>query len=359
MNPKFTSSFKKYFSSAGSITLITVSLLFSLNVFTNTIAFATTADGRPTYDPSANEFPGSVSPLIHATPKTLAAQKLAPSSYPGEAELYCGTDQCVFGLSRGLVVGGSLAGMMYAPFRQYFDSNWVSGSLSVADVYGGFQILSDVDSKNYMNAQIGYRRISFDDGTNKIVTQGVTVGVNYSQLVTPIYSQGLEFSGYLAFGNASLNNSSALDVNSTNHGQLNNTASYFYRISQSYPTYRVALPAELELINWSSTQTGLAMPIHGYLQVAPFYIQNNLNFSANNISLQKTEQNFGARFAGIASYESNAGKTKSGRYALKSGLGLDISTSNFTTTSSGNAALDLPKRSFIAPYIELAGSWQF
>lgn len=357
MEPKFSSNFKKF--SSIYIILISICLLFSLNRNAYSASSAPHNDGRPTYDPSSNEFPGSVSPLIHAAPKTLAAQRLTPSSYPSEAELYCGTDQCIFGLTRGLVIGGSLAGMMYAPLRQYLDPNWVSGSLSIADIYGGFQILNNVDSKNFMNAQIGYRRLSFDDGTNKIVTQGITVGVHYSQLVTPIYSQGLEFSGYLTFGNASLNNSSALNSNSPDHGKLNNSASYFYRISQSYPTYRVILPADLELINWSTTQTGLAMPIHGYLQIAPFYIQNNLRFNANNISLQVTEQNFGARFAGIASYESNAAKGKSGRYALKGAMGLDISTSNFAKTSSGNAALDLPKRSFIAPYIEFAGSWQF
>ncbi|MES2615365.1 MAG: hypothetical protein V4591_08120 [Bdellovibrionota bacterium] len=309
--------------------------------------------------PKSSEFPGSVSPFINATPKSLAAQKLSESSYPDEAELYCGTHQCMFGLTRGLIVGGDVEGMLFAPLRRFTDPHWVSGTLTIADVYGGFQILRDVNAKNYMNAQIGYRRISFDDGTNAIVTQGFTTEVHYSQLITPIYLQSLEFAGYFTLGYASLNNISALNVHSQGHGKLNDTASYFYRITQSYPTYRFALPAYVELANWDTKQTGLVMPIHGYLEINPFYIQNNLSFSGNGVSLQKTEQNFGIRFAGIASYESNAEKAKSGRYALKSVVGMDFSTSNSITTSYGNANIDLPKRPFVAPYLELAGSWQF
>jgi hypothetical protein len=342
------------------VSLISVCFLSSLPVYANSIDNDASTDQRPIYSQNTNDFTGSVSPLVHATPKSLATQKLNNSAYPDEAELFCGTERCVFGLSRGLVVGGDIFGMLSAPLRQYSDRNWVSGgSLYLVDVFAGFQILRDDISKNYMNAQIGYRKINFNDGTNRIASQGITTAVNYSQLITPFYLQSIEFSSFFVVGNSDFNNASTLNVNSPGHAKLNDSASYFYRTSQSYPTYRVALPADLEVISWNTHQTGLEMPIHGYLQIAPFYIQNNLEFNENNLSLQKTEQNFGVRFAAISSYESTAAKAKTGRYALKGQLGLDFSTSNFSTTSSGNADLDLPKRSFVAPYIQLAGSWQF
>ncbi len=336
-----------------SLFFINISLLFPMK------SYAQETEERPIFKPTPNNFAGSVSPFITAAPKSLAAQKLNKSSYPAEAEIFCGTEQCIFGLTRGLAIGGDIVGMLSAPLRQYVDPNWVAGSLSVIDIFGGFQILRDENARNYMNAQLGYRRLSFDDNTNKIVTQGFTTSVNYSQLITPIYLQGLEFSAFFAIGNTSLNNTPALYLDSSGHAKLNNTAGYFYRISQSYPTFRVSLPADFELINWGANQTGLAKPIHGYLELNPFYVQNNLMFSYNNISLQKTEQNFGIRVAAVSSYESSAEETKSGRYALKGSLGLDVSTSNVTTTRTGSVDLDLPKRSLVAPYIELAGSWQF
>ncbi len=314
---------------------------------------------RPIYHPPRDQA-GSVSPWLKAPLESLDAQKLTRSSFPEEAELFCGTRSCVLGLTRGLVVGGDVAGIVYAPMRQFLDPYWVSGSsLYIVDVFGGVQILRDENTKSFMNAQIGYRRLNFDDGSNIIATQGVTTQVNYSQSITTLYSQGLEFSAYFVLGNAELNNVLALNTNSANHQKLNNSAGYFYRLSQSYPTYQVSLPADLEIMNWGMAQTDLPMPIHAYLEVRPFYIQNNLNFSGNTVSLQKQEQNFGVRFAALTSYESSAEKSVAGRYALKTALGMDISTSNFSTISLGNTDLDLPKRSLVSPYVEVAGSFQF
>lgn len=314
-------------------------------------------DGRPVYNPNTQEFPGSVSPFINAAPRSLAAQRLDPSAYPEEAEIFCSYEQCAFGLTRGLVLGGDVFGMAYAPFRQYFDSNWNGGSLYIIDVFGGFQILRDVNNKNYMNAQIGYRRISHDYKGNTITSQGFTAKVNYSQLITPIYLQGIRFSGYFV-GNETTNNEQALSQNSPNHDSFSDTASYFYRISQKYPTYQFSLPASLEVANWSSQQTGLEAPIRAYANVEPFYMQNNLNFNYNNVSLQKMEQNFGIRVAATGSYESAQG-SRAGRFSLLGSLGLDFSTSTFSTSQSGNAAVNISGRPWIAPYVNLAGSWQF
>lgn len=306
----------------------------------------------------ASVFDGSENPLINAAPKTLNLQRLSSSAYPNEAELFCSTEQCVFGLTRNLVVGGDAVGMIAAPLRPAFDPNWVSGgSTYLIDAFGGFQILKDVNGSN-MNAQIGYRKLYFSDGFNQIYTQGLTAKISYSLNATPIYSQGFQFSGYFVFGNAFLNNTAALDVNSSGHPQLNTTASYFYRLSQNYPTYRLSLPADVEVVNWASSQTGLPMPLRIYAHLEPFYIQNNLNFTGNNLSLQQQEQNFGMRLAGIASYESS-NDDRAYHYGLKAAAGMDIASSQFTTISAGNTNLSLPNRPLVAPYIEIAAIFQF
>lgn len=308
---------------------------------------------------NADVFPGSLTPWLNTAPKSLSQQTLAASTYPHEAELFCSIEDCVFGLTHDLVVGGDALGMIAAPARRAFDPNWISGAnLYIIDVFGGFQILRNVN-KNSMNAQIGYRRIYLSDGDNQIYTQGITTAVNYSFIVTPEYEQGLQFSGYFILGStASLNNTAALDVNSSGHGQLNTDASYFYRISQTYPTFRVSFPGDVELANWSSEQTNLNMPLRIYAHIEPFYIQNNLNFSGSNLSLQKMEQNFGTRLAGVTTYESIE-RDRSSRYALKGALGMDIASSQFTTISSGTTDLSLPNRPLVVPYIEIAGSFQF
>ena len=74
--------------------------------------------------------------------------------------------------------------MAYAPFRQYWDPNWKGGSFYIVDVFGGFQIFRDVESKIFMNAQIGYRRINYDNNGINITNQGITTRVNYSQVIT-------------------------------------------------------------------------------------------------------------------------------------------------------------------------------
>jgi hypothetical protein len=313
-------------------------------------------DGRPEYK-SQKDYSEGVSPFLNTQARSLSAQRLSPSSYPDEAEIFCGYEQCVFGLTRGLVLGGDVFGMAYSPLRQYFDPNWIGGNIYVIDAFGGFQILRDVENKIYMNAQIGYRRINYDYNGINLNSQGITTKVNYSQVITPIYTQGISFSGFFA-GNATTNDQIDISKDAQNHGNFSNYASYFYRVSQKYPTYQVSLPANIEFANWSAQQTGLNAPIRTYAHLEPFYIQNNLNFNYNNVSLQKTEQNFGIRIAATGSYESSEG-TKAGRFSLLSSIGLDFATSTISTTQSGKADVDIPARRWLSPYINLAGSWQF
>lgn len=306
----------------------------------------------------ADDFSNGVFPFLNSEPRSLSAQKLTLSSYPEEAELFCSFEQCALGLTKGLIVGGDAAGMLYAPFRQYFDSNWDGGSLYIIDVFGGFQIVRDTINQIYMNAQIGYRRIHYKNDNNITVNnQGITAKVNYSQLITPIYLQGLQFSAYFS-GNSSTNNQQAISQDSQNHENFSNATNYFYRISQKYPTYQFSLPADIEIANWNKTQTELNSPVRVYAHLEPFYIQNNLNFNYNNIALQKTEQNYGIRVAATGAYESVRGNDF-GRFAVITSLGLDFSTSTVSTTQSGNSDVSIPQRQWIAPYVNLGGSWQF
>ena len=346
----------KYLNNFPSLIKLTLNLSFI--ILLSPLCFGQTNENKDKSSSSFN-FDSSVSPFIHSFPKTLSAQKLSSSAYPEEAEIYCGTDNCIFGLTRGFVVGSDVFGMIYAPIRPYTDKNWVSGNLYIIDAFGGYQILRDEKSRINMNTQIGYRKIGFNDGVNELSTQGVTIGVHYSQRITSLYMQSITFDGFLKFRSTSINDAKSLVTTSPNHQQLNNSASYFYRISENYPTYRLAFPADLEVANWSTKETGLHSPIHGYLELSPFYIQNELIFSENNIALQKIESNFGLTMAAVVSYESTAEKSKSGRYALKGLAGIDISSGNFTTTSSGHADLSLPTRPIVAPNIVLAGTWQF
>ncbi|APJ02874.1 hypothetical protein [Silvanigrella aquatica] len=313
-------------------------------------------DQRPVYTP-AQDYSEGISPFMNTAGKSLSAQRLSPSAFPEEAEIFCNYDNCILGLTKGLVIGGDVFGMAYAPLRQYMDPNWNSGTLYVLDVFGGFQILRDLEQKIFMNAQIGYRRINFNNNGITISNQGFTTSVNYSQSITPIYSQGISFSGYFA-GNSNTNDQIDIANGTPNHGTFSDNTSYFYRISQKYPTYQFSLPADLELANWSSQQTGLAAPIRAYAHLEPFYVQNNISFNYNNVSLQKTEQNFGIRIAANGSYESSSG-TSSGRFALLGSLGLDFSTSSVSTTQSGNADASVPQRRWLVPYVNVGGSWQF
>lgn len=335
-----------------------VTKYLGFSIFVTSFHFSAFAeeDGRPVYT-QQKDYSEGISPFLNAAGRSLSAQRLTPSSFPEEAEIYCSYEQCVFGLTRGLVIGGDVFGMVYAPFRQYFDPNWNDGAIYIIDAFGGFQILRDVDNKIYMNAQIGYRRINYDNNGTNMSNQGITAKVNYSQLITPIYLQGLSFSGYFV-GNSTTSNQQAIALGSQNHGSFSNDASYFYRISQKYPTYQFSLPADIEVANWNREQTNLNAPIRTYAHLEPFYIQNNLSFSYDNVSLQKTEQNFGIRIAATGSYESSQG-TASGRFALLGSLGVDFSTSSMTTTQSGNADVDIPPRRWISPYVNIAGSWQF
>lgn len=313
-------------------------------------------DGRPVYKESPDYSEG-ISPFINARPRSLSAMRLTPSSFPDEAEIFCSYEQCILGLTRGIVIGGDAFGMAYAPFRQYWDPNWKGGSFYIVDAFGGFQIFRDVENKIFMNAQIGYRRINYDNNGINITSQGITTRVNYSQVITPLFTQGISFSAFFS-GNASTNNQNAISKDSASHATFSDNASYFYRQSQKYPTYQVSLPADIELANWSSQQTDLNSPIRLYAHLEPFYFQNNLSFNYNNVSLQKTEQNFGIRIAANGAFESAEG-SKSGRFSLLTSLGLDIATSNVSTTQSGNSDVDIPQRQWIAPYINIGGSWQF
>lgn len=331
------------------LTLTIIISSFHLNSFAEN-------DGRPVYK-SQNDYSEGISPFLNAQGRSLSAQRLTPSSYPDEAEIFCGYEQCVFGLTRGLVIGGDVFGMVYSPFRQYLDPNWLGGNIYIIDAFGGFQILRDVENKIYMNAQLGYRKISYDYNGTNINSQGITAKVNYSQVITPIYLQGISFSGYFA-GNATTNSQQAISKNSSNHGSFSDNASYFYRVSQKYPNYQVSFPADIEIANWTGQDTGLKSPIRTYAHLEPFYLQNSLNFNYNDVSLQKVEQNFGIRVAATGSYESSEG-TQAGRFSLLTSLGLDFATSSISTTQSGNADVDIPAKQWLAPYINVAGSWQF
>jgi hypothetical protein len=249
--------------------------------------------------------------------------------------------------------------MLYAPIRQNFDPTWVSGSLYVIDVFGGFQILHTEDNNAFMNAALGYRRIALSDSDADLVSQGITAQVNYTQRIAPRYTQGVRFDGFFVVDGTSLDNTSALVPNSPQHNNLNDDANYFYHVTEDYPNLRVGFPATVELFNWGSAQTSIEMPLRVYGYVEPFFIQNSINITGDNISYKETEQNFGARFAGIIAYESKAAVRSAGRYSLKGSLGLDIASHSTQVESAGGAELSLRERSVVAPYVQLGGSWQF
>jgi hypothetical protein len=332
--------------------------LRSLSVFLSTIQLSLyPSENENSFFKNNNNFSESLSPFIHSEARSLAAQKLLPSSYPEEAEILCSADQCVFGLTRGIVVGSDIFSMIYAPFRKTFDSKALGGSLYIIDAFGGFQVLRDVENKIYMNAQIGFRQLNYSYNSLNISNQGITTKINYSQLITPIYLQGLSFEAYFV-GKSKTNNSQSLSFNSADHNTFSDTASYFYRISQKYPIYQVSLPAHLEVANWNSSQTGFVQPLRLYALLEPFYTQNQLLLNYDNLSLQKIEQNFGIKMAASMSYESSQ-QMVSGRFALLGSLGVDISTSSINTIQSGNSDANIPAKHWLSPYINFAGTWQF
>lgn len=335
--------FAKYFS-------------YSLLLGTFKITVHAEENERPVYQPET-DYSDGISPFINAKPRSLPSMRLAHSAFPEEAEFFCSYEHCILGLTRGIVLGGDVFGMSYAPLRQYMDPNWKGGSFYLIDAFGGFQIFRDLENKIFMNAQIGYRRINYENRDTRISSQGITTKVHYSHGITSLYTQGVSFSAFFS-GNASTNNQTAISKNSTEHSSFSDTASYFYRLSQKYPTYHVSFPANLEIANWSSQQTDLSAPIRLYALLEPFYLQNSLKFNYNDVSLEKTEQNFGIRIAATGGFESSD-SLKSGRFSLLTSIGIEVATSNTTTVQSGNSDVEIPQRKWISPYFNLGGSWQF
>lgn len=342
----------QFISKSRSSLIIVASVLLNLVILVGS-AMAETDEEVPVYRPRI--LTGD-NPYLNTSARSLPEARLSNSSYPREAELLCGTEQCVIGLRKNFVVGSDLFGMIATPLRQYFDPQSVTGSFYLLDVFGGVQILQE--AKDYMNAQIGYRKLSFDDGVNQIVTQGLTANVNYSRVIVPYFTQSLEFSGFFVIGDASLNNKLNLATIAPDHGKLNDSARYFYRVSQDYPTYRVLLASDLEVANWTPEQTGMRMPLRLYARLAPFYMQNNLSFSDNGVSVQNREQDFGIRVAAVVAYESDA-RPRRKRFAAKGLLGFDLSGSSMSKTATPGTDIDLPRRPVLAPYFSAAVSYQF
>lgn len=296
-------------------------------------------------------------PFLRVSPRSLSEQRLSPSTYPLEAEIYCGTGPCLFGLSRDVVVGSRVLDMLYAPLKRYTDAT--SGSASVVDAFVGVQVLKDASRDMYATAQAGYRRVGFTDGDTNLSRQGMTLDVNYTQRITPVFTQGLQFAGFFVFGSETLNQTSWLSTTNSNHARLNDAANSFYRLLRPYPTYRVSLTSDVEIVNWSPAQTRFEKPLRGYLHIAPFYAQNDVMFHDSSILVKKSEQNFGLRTTGIASYESSEGGDKAGRYALKGEVGFEIASSQFSSTSTNNADLSLTRRPVLAPCFEFSVAYQF
>lgn len=288
-------------------------------------------------------------------PKSLLQQRLHSASFPGEAEVRCGiVEPCELGLARNFVVGSDIFGMLTTPVisPMRFPGGWL-----FYDAFVGYQFLRQKDEPFYANGSLGYRGFSYEDSShNRVNVNGLTFRVTFAQEILSFYSQGVEFSGFM--GASKFNQESILYTNAAEVVNAQVAVQRFYRLSKEYPRIRLTFPADLELINWKASYIDLPSDLHGYLRVAPFYVQNDLAFTRG---YDWTEKNFGVRLAAMGSYESESVDAAE-RYAFTAALGADLSTSTFAFDKgdkADNFKFNLPARSTVEPYIELMGSYQF
>ncbi|MBX9703662.1 MAG: hypothetical protein K2X39_05870, partial [Silvanigrellaceae bacterium] len=278
-------------------------------------------------------------------PKSLVELKLSPAAYPEETELFCSVvDQCVFGFTRGIVVGSNVFGMLYSPAMKMMHSSWITGNFHMLDAFAGFQILRGADKTNFANAQIGIKRLSYQNSYgNELLVQGVTIRVNYAQLITPTYLQGLTFHAFPAtIMQFSKMENFSLDAESNSRDYAQKTVKYMYKSLQKFPTYMVSLPAELEVANFAMHKD-VMQPLRVYGHAEPYYKQIFFSISDKNAYDQIQEENIGIRLAGIAAFESKEA-TKNGRYGVRFDLGFEMNYSYPKETCTTNVAQVRPHK---------------
>ena len=296
--------------------------------------------------------------------KSLLLQRLHSATLPGEAELRCSLlEDCFFGLTRGFSIGSDLFGTGVNTLlgqQVYSPGAWIFYDGKI-----GYQFLDGVGGKMFANGTVGYRGYSFrkeigdDQNERKMQTRGFTFSVNFAQIISPQYSQGLSFH-YFA-GKTEVDEPRTLLPAATS-GSYRKMLRDYYSFSQQTPQVRFGLPAEFELINWKASHIDLPNHLRGYLSAEPFYIQNEFTVSGE---FESVEKNFGLRGMAMAAYESL--QTKSGRMSFLLGVGFDLATNNrpevkFTSDQAvaGNAASeDLPTRKVFSPLLNLEASYQF
>jgi hypothetical protein len=261
--------------------------------------------------------------------KSLMAARLHVASFPKEAEIRCSlSDSCAFGLTKGFVIGSDFVGTgVTTLLGQHLIKG--KGSWVFYDGFVGYQFLGDKDSRSFANGSVGYRGysvtkdIGIDDEERTLKTNGFVFRINYAQEITSTYSQGLTFQMFS--GKTKMNGPDNLrSINDESEGSKQRSmVRSFYEYSLNYPTIRVALPADFEVINWRASHIDLPNHLRGYARFEPFYIQNELIIDDR---IDYIEKNFGARLMALLAYESPA--EKAGRFALLGGLGADIAGSN-------------------------------
>lgn len=298
----------------------------------------------------------SASGALSVPPETLMQQRLHEAAFPQESEFRCFlASSCEFGLTRGFTLGSDLGAMLGTPILGPFTS---PGRWLVFDGFVGFQFLRAIDENVFFNAGIGYRVLQYKDSDERQAsTSGMTFRVAYAQRMMSAYSQGVVVNGYYAVNNVD-------GVGEDFRFQASPEKRFvdrFYHFSQSFPRFRLGLPADLEFINWKNSHIDLPGHLRGYGRVEPFFIQNEFKASFPTINEYSfIERNVGLRLAYLMSYASP--QERFGRLGVLGGIGLDVQASDDNVSYDARAPdykVTLPKRKTLSLYWELGGSFQF
>ena len=286
--------------------------------------------------------------------KSLLAQHLHSASFPGEAEVRCGfLEPCALGVARGFTLGGDLLRTLLLPSV----GSWnVPGKWLYLDGFVGFQFLNGVDKTHYANGSVGYRRFSYEDSDGRTVaSKGLTFRINYAQVISDVYTQGLTFAGYHATYRHTKQNT-LYAANADGEG-ARRTLNRFYAFSHLSPQRYLVLPADIEVVNWKNTHVDLPNHVRGYLSIQPFYAENYFDLPD---FYSYREKNFGANAFFKGTYES-AEINQAGRFAILGQLGMGFSTVEKALDAKDHSGVhsEPPRRNAIGFLAELMGSYQF
>jgi hypothetical protein len=303
------------------------------------------------------------SQVLSVPAKSSSLQRLSVSSYPEEAELRIGVGEpSFFGLTRGFVLGSHLfENMLSTLLGQHVFS---SGTWIEYDGLVGYQFLNGVESRYFATAHVGYsgyslKRTDVGSGEQKVSSSGAVFQVNYSQIISPVFTLGVQVQGNFIQDKFTGDINDFLRQSNEGTNTRRQLRDFYEHTASRRPKVRASFPMELEVINWKASHIDFPNHLRGYVFIEPFYRQ--LEFKIDK-AFESVEKNFGVKIGPKLTYESP--NEKSGRYALGVDFGVEVGFGKLQTSFEDEAnpqveLFSLPKQKILSIYSNVMFSYKF